>query len=157
MIRMKYLLPILGVAVLALAPFQSKADTPGRHPLYIHARSDLRAAQWISRGSEDPNVTRRLHQADQEIEAAIHEVDRAAAIDRKDLDDHPRIDEKLDRNGRFRRMMELLQRSRADIGREEDNPSAIGWRDLAYRHIDKAMEYVHRAARDLRIDRDLGW
>jgi hypothetical protein len=157
MIQIRHLLPLLGLAVFALAPVQTKADTPGRHPAYIHARSDLRAAQWISRGSEDPNVTRRLHQADQEIEAAIHEVDRAAIIDHKDVDDHPRIDEHLDRNGRFRRMMELLQKARADIGREEDNPSAIGWRNLAYRHIDKAMEFVHHAARDLRIDRDLGW
>lgn len=157
MIRMNYLVPLFGVAILALAPIVGQADTPGRHPAYIHARSDLRAAQWISRGSEDPNVNRRLHEADQEIEAAIHEVDRASAIDHKDMDDHPRIDERLDRNGRFRRMMELLQKARADIGREEDNPSAIGWRNLAYRHIDRAMEFVHRAARDLRIDRDLGW
>jgi hypothetical protein len=157
MIRTKYLLPLFGAAVLAFMPSLSQADAPGRHPAYLHARSDLRAAQWISRGGEDPNVTRRLHQADQEIEAAIHEIDRAAVLDRKDLEDHPHIDERLDRNGRFRRIMELLQKSRADIGREEDNPSAIGWRDLAYRHIDKAMEFVRHAARDLRIDRDLGW
>jgi hypothetical protein len=157
MIRMKHFLPFFGAAVLALMPAVSQADTPGRHPFYLHARSDLRAAQWISRGSEDPNVTRRLHQADQEVEAAIHEIDRAAVIDHKDHDDHPPVDARLDRNGRFRRMMELLQKSRADIGREEDNPSAIGWRDLAYRHIDRAMEFVRRAARDLRIDRDLGW
>jgi hypothetical protein len=158
MIRMKsLLLPIISAAILAFAPLQGQADTPGRHPFYLHARSDLRTAQWISRGSEDPNVTRRLHEADQEIEAAIHEIDRASVLDHKDLNDHPHIDEKLTRSDRFRKMMELLQKSRADIGREEDNPSAIGLRDLAYRHIDKAMELVHRAARDLRIDRDLGW
>ncbi len=157
MIRMKHFLPFFGAAVIALMPCTSQADTPGRHPLYLHARSDLRAAQWVSRGSEDPNVTRRLHQADQEIDAAIHEIDRAAVLDHKDVDDHPRIDERLDRNGRFRRMMELLQKSRSDIGREEDNPSAIGWRNLAYRHIDKAMDFVRHAARDLRIDRELGW
>jgi len=157
MIRTKYLLPLFGAVALAFLPSQSQADTPGRHPFYLHARTDLRAAQWISRGSEDPDVSRRLHEADQEIEAAIHEIDRAAMFDHKNLDDHPRIDERLDRNGRFRKMMELLQKSRSDIAREEDNPSAIGWRDLAYRHIDKAMEFVHRAARDLRIDRELGW
>jgi hypothetical protein len=154
---MKYFLPVVCAAILALAPLASKADTPGRHPLYLHARSDLRAAQWISRGAGDPDVARRLHQADEEIEAAIHEIDRAALIDHKDIDDHPRVDQRVDRIGRFRRMMELLQRSRADIGREEDNPSAVGWRDLAYRHIDKAMEFVRRAARDMRIDHELGW
>ena len=157
MIKMKYLLPLFGAAVLGFVPLQTKADTPGRHPFYIHARSDLRAAQWVSRGSEDPNVNRRLHEADQEIEAAIHEIDRAAAFDRKDLDDHPHIDAHLNTRNRFSKMMELLQKSRGDIGREEDNPSSVGWRNLAYRHIDKAMEFVHRAARDLHIDRDLGW
>jgi hypothetical protein len=157
MIRTKYFLPLFGAIALAFVPSQSQADTPGRHPFYLHARTDLRAAQWISRGAGDPDVNRRLHEADQEIEAAIHEIDRAAVIDHKDLNDHPRIDERLDRNGRFRKMMELLQKSRSDIGREEDNPNAVGWRDLAYRHIDKAMEFVHRAARDLRIDRELGW
>jgi hypothetical protein len=155
--QLKHILPFVGAAILAIAPLASKADTPGRHPLYLHARSDLRTAQLISRGSEDPNVNRRLHEADQEIELAIHEVDRAAVLDRKAIEDHPHIDARLDRNGRFRRMMELLQRARADIGREEDNPNAIGWRDLAYRHIDKAMEFVHRAARDLHIDHELGW
>jgi hypothetical protein len=157
MIRTKHLISLLGAIAMAILPSQSHADTPGRHPFYLHARTDLRAAQWISRGGEDPDVRRRLHQADEEIEAAIHEIDRAAIFDRKNLEDHPRIDERLDRNGRFRRMLELLQKSRSDIGREEDNPNAVGWRDLAYRHIDKAMEFVHRAARDLRIDRELGW
>jgi hypothetical protein len=157
MTRINHLLPLLGLAALALSPIQARADTPGRHPLYIHARSDLRAAQWLARGSEDPMVNRRLHEADGEMERAIQEIDRAAVMDRKDMQDHPQIETRLDRRGRFLRVMELLQRSRADIGREEDNPRAAGWRDLAYRHIDRAMELVHRAARDLRLDHELGW
>lgn len=157
MIRRNYLLLIFGAAVLAWTPGVGRADTPGRHPLYLHARSDLRAAQWISRGSGDPDAARRLHEADREIEAAIHEIDHAAVLDRKDIQDRPPIDERLDRPGRFRKMMELLQRARGDIGREEDNPNAIGWRDAAYQHIDRAIDLVHRAARDLQIDRSLGW
>ena len=133
------------------------ADTPGRHPAYLHARSDLRAAQWIMRVHDDPDVMRRVHQADVEIDRAIREMDQAARFDHKDLDDHPRIDADLDRPGRFRKAMELLQRARADIAREEDNPSAIGWRDIAYRHIDAAMNFVRRAARDLHMEREMGW
>lgn len=154
---MKSVISVVVPTILMLAPLAAKADTPGRHPHYIHARSDLRAAQWISRGAGDPDVIRRLHEADREIELAIREIDRAAVIDHKDVDDHPRIDKRLDRTGRFRRMMELLQKARADISREEDNPSAIGWRDLAYRHIDAAIDFVRRAARDFHIDRELGW
>jgi len=36
--------------------------------------------------------------------------------------EHPPIDTNLDRRGRFRKAMELLQRARADIAAEEDDP-----------------------------------
>ena len=112
-----------------------------------------RAAQWLMRVHDDPDVMRRVHQADVEIDRAIGEMDQAARFDHKDLDDHPHIDANLDRPGRFRKAMELLQRARADIAREEDNPSAIGWRDIAYRHIDAAMNFVRHAAHDLHMER----
>ena len=143
--------------VAAIIPPAISADTPGRHPAYLHARSDLRAAQFLMRVREEPNVTRRLVEADREVEAAIGEIDRAAVIDRKDLDDHPRVDANLGRRDRFRRTVELLRSARADLGREEDNGRARGWRDTAYRHIDQALEHIHRAAVDLHWDRELGF
>ena len=141
----------------ALIPATISADTPGRHPAYLRARSDLRRAQFLLRVREEPNVTRRLIEADHEVEAAIGEIDRAAVIDRKDLDDHPRVDTNLDRRGRFRRIVELMRSARADLGREEDNGRARGWRDEAYRHIDQALEHMHRASVDLHWDRELGF
>ncbi|MGA1997351.1 MAG: hypothetical protein ABSH45_16370, partial [Bryobacteraceae bacterium] len=66
--------------------------------------------------------------------------------------DHPRVDERLDRPGRFRRAMELLREARAEIDREEDNPRAREWRNRAFSHIDGAMDQLRRAARDLRLD-----
>jgi hypothetical protein len=143
--------------VAALIPSAGMADTPGRHPAYLHARSDLRAAQFLMRVREEPNVTRNLNRAAGEVEAAIREIDRAAVLDAKDLDDHPRIDTNLPRNGRFRKIVDLLRSSRRDLSREEDNGRARGWRDAACQHIDAALEHVHRAAVDLRIDRDLGF
>ncbi len=150
-------LSILFLAALVSVPALMNADTPGRHPAYLHARSDLRRAQMLMRVHDDPDVMRRIHQADFEIDKAIHEMDMAARFDHKNLEDHPSIDTGLDRRGRFQKAMELLQKSRADIAREEDDPSAIGWRDLAYKHIDAAMAFVKRAAHDLRMERDLGW
>jgi hypothetical protein len=44
----------------------------------------------------------------------------------------------------------------ADIAREEDDPSAVGWRNLAFRHIDAAMSFVRHAA-TCPMERDLGW
>jgi hypothetical protein len=149
-------LSLIGLA-LAFTPAAMNADTPGRHPAYLHARSDLRRAQFLLRVREEPNVTRRLIEADHEVEAAIGEIDRAAVIDRKDIVDHPRVDDHFDRRGRFGRIVELLRSARADLGREEDNGRARGWRDAAYRHIDEALEHMHRAAVDLHWDREFGF
>jgi hypothetical protein len=129
----------------------------GRHPRYLHARTDLRVAQYLLRVEEEPNVMRRMRDADREVEAAIGEIDHASVLDRKDLEDHPRVDTGLDRRGRFSKIVALLKSARADIAGEEDNLSARGWRDVAYRHIDDAMESVRRAAIDLRFDRELGF
>lgn len=148
---------LIFLAAMISAPALLHADTPGRHPAYLHARSDLRMAQAMMRVHDDPDVMRRVHQADVEIDQAIHEMDVAAHFDHKDMDDHPPVDANLDRRGRFRNAMELLQKARADINREEDDPSAVGWRNLAFKHIDAAMNFVRRAARDLRMERDLGW
>ena len=148
-----------GLLTLAIAatPAIATANQPGRHAAYLRARSDLRATQFLLRVREDPNVARNLRAADEEVEAAIREVDRAAFADRKDLDDHPHVDLNLDRRGRLRRIVELLRSSRRDLAREEDDGRARGWRDAAYRHIDAALDHVHRAAVDLRLDRELGF
>ena len=144
----------LGFAALLLAP-QASAE---RHPRYLHARTDLRSAQFIMRDMNlEPNVMRHIRTADTEVEHAIHEIDHAAVLDNKDLNDHPRVDTHLDRRGRFREVMKLLNAARNDIGREEDNPNASRWRDTAFRHIDVAMEEVRRAARDLHYDRLEGY
>src|SRR5580698_898677 len=141
----------------AMVPAGMNADTPGRHPAYLHARSDLRRAQFLMREREEPNVTRRLVEADREAEAAIHEIDHAAVIDQKDLEDHPHVDAFPDRRRRFGRIVELLRSARGDLGREEDNGRARGWRDVAYRHIDEALEHMHRAAIDLHWDHEFGF
>jgi hypothetical protein len=150
------ILSLAGVAA-ALVPAAMNADTPGRHPAYLHARSDLRRAQMLMRVREEPNVTRRLVEADHETEAAIGEVDRAAVIDRKDLEDHPHVDAFPDRRRRFGRIVELLRSARRDLGSEEDNGRARGWRDAAYRHIDEALEHMHKAAVDLHWDHEFGF
>ena len=149
--------PVIGAMIILVAPVIVNADAPGRHPAYFRARADMRVAQSLLRVRDEPNVMRNLRAADDEIEAAIREVDHAAVIDRKDIDDRPRPDAGLDRPGRLRKIVELLRSSRMDLGREEDNGGARGWRDAAYRHIDAALEHVHRAAVDLRLDRELGF
>lgn len=152
---------VFGIAAI-LAPVTCLAATPGRHPRYVRARGDLRVALLLLRVHDDrvhnePNVARRVAEADREIDLAIREIDHAAVIDRKDIVEKPRIDARLDRPGRFRKVMSLLNGARRDIAQEEDNQRAGVWRDAAFHHMDRAMEEIRRAARDLRIDRLEGY
>ena len=50
-------LSLAGLAA-AIVPVAMNADTPGHHPAYLHARSDLRRAQFLMRIPDEPNVTR---------------------------------------------------------------------------------------------------
>jgi hypothetical protein len=102
-------LTLIGLAA-ALAPSIINADTPGGHPAYLRARGNLLSAQFLLRVREEPNVARHRVEAVHEAEAAIGEIDRAAVLDRKDLDDHPRIDLRLER---FRKIVELLRTARS--------------------------------------------
>jgi hypothetical protein len=149
----------LGLTLIAagvvLAPIAVQAQ--GRHAHYLSARSDLRRAEFLLRVHEEPNVTRNLKAADDETEAAIREIDRAAVLDGKDLDEHPPIDTGLPRQDRFRKIVDLLRSARADIEHEEDNPRAREWRNVAFKHIDEALNAVHRAAVDAKLDHALGF
>ena len=68
------------------------ADTPGPHPFYLHARSDLRIAERMMMVNEEPNIMQDLSSAADRVRQAIRLLDEAAVIDRKDVDDNPRID-----------------------------------------------------------------
>jgi hypothetical protein len=154
--RLRILALMFTIAATAvLAPTGVHAQ--GRHPRYLHARTDLRTTQFYLRVREEPNVTRNLRAADKELDAAIAEIDRSAALDRKDIDEHPRIDTSLARKDRFRKIVDLLRSARADIDQEEDNPLAKEWRNRAFRHIDEALNAVHRAAVDAHLDHELGF
>ena len=141
----------LGMALLLAGLIRVSASAGGHHPRYLHARRDLRAAQLLVKVRDEDSVMRHLRNADYEIGKAIFELDSAAALDRKDIEDHPRIDTSLNRTRRFNKVMALLISARRDISEEEDNPNAIGWRNAAYRHIDEAMNVMRKAARDLGI------
>jgi len=133
------------MALAALAPF---AAAQFRHPAYLHARSDLRRATLLMRIPDEPNVNRDMAVAADFTERAIRELDAAAMFDRKDIDEHPPIDTRMGRGGRFREMLRLLDSARHDIEREEDNPRAREWRNRAFRNIDDAMELIRKGGYD---------
>jgi hypothetical protein len=140
----------IGFSAIAIAVLVTGSaalcDVPGRHPAYLRARSDLRRAEMLMEWSEFRNVRHDLDDAARHTHEAIREIDAAARWDRKDIEDHPRVDTYPDRRGRFHAIAQYLYGAKRDVEREEDNPAARAWRDRAIRHIDEAINAVRRAA-----------
>jgi hypothetical protein len=129
--------------VLALCSALSFADEPGRHPAYLHALTDLRHARaHLENLAPTHHMDKEEERAINEIDKAIEEIKRAAIDDGKNLNDHPPVDVRMDRAGRFHRAQELLNKAHNDIAREEDDPSVRGLRDRAIHHIDEAHRIV---------------
>jgi hypothetical protein len=147
--------PLLSALLLALAlPLAANADLPGKHPFYLHALSDLRAARWFLEhrpgdaavsGQEDVGIT--------EIDAAIGEIKRAAIDDGKDIHDHVGVQEIGERPGRLHKALELLDKVHADLAREEDDPMTRGLRNRAIGHVAAAIRSTRHAIGDVRHDR----
>jgi hypothetical protein len=137
---------ILGIAFfVALACSAALADTPGKHPAYLHARSDLAKARQLMNQPEEGNVAAQLRNAVNEVNQAIGEIDRAAVLDRKDMDDHPPIDANLKCLNKFHEIFRLLHSAQKDIDREEDNPASRAWRNKANGDINDAIKFVKKA------------
>ena len=140
--------------LLALVSLGANADLPGKHPYYLHALSDLRAARWmLEHRPGDAAVSGQEDVAITEIDAAIGEIKHAAIDDGKDLHDHPAIDAPKDRPGRLHKALELLRKVHSDVAREEDDPMAKGLRNRAVGHIDGAIHATEGAVKDVRTGR----
>ncbi len=139
------LLVMSACAVLLLTTFAA-ADTPGAHPAYLRALTDLRHARaHLERMTPNARVDANEQRAIEEIDAAIREVKEAAIDDGKPLGAHPPVDAGMDRPGRLRRAMELLDQAHNDIDQHESDAFARGLKHRALHHIDEARKDVHRA------------
>ena len=140
--------------LLALVSLGANADLPGKHPYYLHALSDLRAARWmLEHRPGDAAVSGKEDVAITEIDAAIGEIKRASIDDGKDLHDHPAIDAPKDHPGRLHKALELLHKVHSDVAREEDDPMVKGLRNRAVGHIDGAIHATEEAVKDVRTGR----
>jgi hypothetical protein len=145
---------LLSGLLLAVLPFAANADMPGKHPYYLHALSDLRAARWmLSHRPGDPAVSAQEDVAITEIDKAIGEIKKASIDDGKNLEDHPAVQGINDRPGRLHKALELLHKVHGDVAREEDDPFTKGLRDRAIMHIDEAAHATEHAIGDVRTGR----
>jgi hypothetical protein len=140
----------LALVVLGFAA-SSQANTPanrpaGAHPYYLHALSDLRAARWMIE-HRPGNWQRTVDEVEavKRIDAAIGEIKKAAIDDGKNLEDHPKVDEKNDHDGRLHEAADFLRKAREDVAHDEDNQFAQGLQARAFGHIDAAISAVKKA------------
>jgi hypothetical protein len=137
---------VLAVMVALSAPPLAHADLPGKHPFYLHALTDLRAARWcLEHRPGDAAVSGQEDIAIGEIDAAIREIKRAAIDDGKDIQDHPGVDLARDVPGRLHQALDLLRKVRSDVAREEDDPVVRGLRKRAVGHINGAIHAAEGA------------
>jgi hypothetical protein len=136
---------IAAAAVTLIASLPSFADTPGRHPAYLHALSDLRDARaHLERFSNEPVIAEEDH-AIEHIDKAIGEIKQAAILDGKNIQDHMPVDTHLGRHGRFVKALELLDKAQRDAQGEEDQPDTQGLQLRVIRHIEEARKSVRHA------------
>jgi hypothetical protein len=136
----------LGLLVVLCAPLVAHADLPGKHPFYLHALTDLRAARWcLEHRPGDAAVSGQEDVAIGEIDAAIREIKHAAIDDGKDIHDHPGVDLARDVRGRLHQARDLLRKVHSDVAREEDDPVVRGLRNRAVGHIDGAIRATEGA------------
>ena len=144
---------IVGSLILLFAGCVS-APPPNKHPAYLHAISDLRAARWmLANRPGGAAVTAHEEEAIVEVDHAINELSRAAIHDGKNLNNQPPPDAPADYRGRLHKAADLLRTVRADTHREEDNPNSVGLRDRALGHIDAALRETERAIHDVEAGR----
>ena len=145
--RFTILKTLICVFLLLSASIISKANGPkGDHPYYLHALSDLRAARWmIEHRPGNWAQTNDEMEAVRQINAAIDEIKKASIDDGKNIEDHPKVDERNDHDGRLHEAVDFLKKAREDISHDEDNRFAQGLQDRAYMHIDKALDATRRA------------
>jgi hypothetical protein len=126
--------------LFSLASMQTFAQ--GKHPAYLHALSDLRAARAHLERHDGGELRHEEKEAIHAIDDAIAEIKHASIDDGKDLNDHPPVDAGLDYAGRLHRAKQLLEKAHQDIAHEEDNSFAQGLQQRAFGHIDRAIHEV---------------
>ena len=148
---LKILFFVLVTALPAIPLGSADADTPGRHPAYLHALTETRQARWLlERRAGDVAVSVHLAAAIGSIDEAVHELTRAAYRDGKDFAETPPPEiGNFNHPGRLHKAAELLRQARSNVAREEDNPEDQHLQHRALEHLDEALRQTDAAIWDV--------
>jgi hypothetical protein len=150
---MKKLATLAALLVMPMTgSLPAMADTPGTHPHYLHALSDLRFARALLKRPEESNVAATDNDAVAHVDHAIDDIKRAALDDGKDLGDHPPIDTSLPRRDRFDKALDILAKAADDLHYKEGGRAALRWRKDAIRNVNVAINYTRWAIKTKHFD-----
>jgi len=143
----RYLIVAVAFGALCLpAGLSAQQVLPGKHPEFLHALSDLRAARgYLDKVTPNENVDEDTASAIREIDAAIGGLKQASVDDGKDLHDHPPIDAHLEKTGRLHTAKQLLEKAYADVKMPETDPPAAELQKRIMGHINAAHKYLDQA------------
>ena len=119
-----------------------------RHPAYVHALVDLRAARWLlkNKGGGNWEQTAEEQNALSQIDAAMSDIRAVGIDDRKRQEDHAKLDDHADHMNRLHQAMEFLKQARTDLTQGEDDAFGNNLRERTYKNIDKAIESIKKAS-----------
>ncbi|MBD2196861.1 MULTISPECIES: hypothetical protein [Calothrix] len=137
---------LAGLVAASLNSGIAGAVTSVQHPAYLHARSDLRKAELLLQQRDETNVEQETKLAYQQVHLAIQEIDKAAVLDKKDLQDNPNVDTSVKHLDKFRAIYKLLRSAEKDISEQEDTNASRSWRNRAKGNLEQAKHYVEIAA-----------
>jgi hypothetical protein len=141
----RFFVSAIAGSISLLAASAGFSDTPGPHPAYLHAISDLRDARaHLEHQANDP-VDHEEEGAISNIDKALDEIKKAAIDDGKNVRDHMPVDAHLQRYDRFHQAMELLDKAEQDVRSEPDQPNTRGLQLRVINHINGARHEVHHA------------
>lgn len=146
----------IGAAVLLAPGLLAQAS-----PHDVNARKFLKTAENLIRVPPQPNVQLALKPADDEVEAAIGDLDRGAHTSNRDGTVPMGAGAaQMTEAQRLRSIVDLLHSARREMMQETNSQGSKGprsedWRDTALRHISAALDAVQKAAIDAHLDREI--
>jgi hypothetical protein len=135
-------------AVLLLGAF-AVADTPGAHPRYLHALSDLRLARAhvarVMAVTPNGRMYAEEGRALDQIDHALTEVTDLAADTGKSLNDQPAVDQRQAPADHMRAALQLLDEAQRDVDEHESDPRLHELKHRAVQYIEEARRAVRHA------------
>jgi hypothetical protein len=128
--------PVVAPATVVVAP------NPEKHPSYLRALADLRAARSYLARPAGAQVKWDENRAMNELSAAINEIHQAAVDDGKPAEERLPADAPAGWGDRLHKARELTEAARRDVNQEEDNAWANGLKNRAIGHIDLAVRAI---------------